>query len=305
MFLYTLNMPSNQEEIARLECLMMTGERAVKNFALSSRYVDIKDAAYLDLCIKIYFESETIDSLYKKIDDLNYGRDGFRVRFINTDLHIDFQKRKSIERKISDIFTGWPNLKNPVDDFAVTVIEGKWMFGKVAGICENRWLLYKKMPHTFCNSLPARIARGLVNAATCGKRGLKFLDPCCGMGNVVIEALDMGIDTAGFDFNETVAKDANSNLNFFGFDSCIKYADASKIQGSYDTAVADLPYGVLSTIDTDTYFRILKNLRRVSERAIILSAEDISDIIASEGFNIVEKCIAHKGGVDRHITVTH
>lgn len=303
LFLYTLNMPSNQEEIARLECLMITGVRAVKNYALSSRYADIKDAAYLDLCIEIYFESDTIESLYKKIDGLNYDRDNFRVRFINTGTHIDFHERKSIERKISDIFMGWPDLKNPADDFIVTAMEDRWMFGKVKGICENRWLLYKKMPHTFCNSLPARIARGLVNAAACGKRDLKFLDPCCGMGNVVIEALDMGIDAEGFDFNDIVVEDANSNLNFFGFDSVIKCADASKIKGSFDTAVADLPYGVLSITDRDTYFRILKNLRSVASRAVILSAEDISDIVISVGFDIIEKCIAHKGGLDRHITV--
>jgi tRNA G10 N-methylase Trm11 len=282
---------------------MLTGAKASKNFTFGDSFIDIKDAAYLDECIEIIFEKDSLSSLYESISSLRYDRDGFRVRFINTDIHVDFKARKNIEHTVSDIFLGGPDLRNPADDFIVTNIHGKWLFGKVASRTENSWLTYKKMPHTFCNFLPARMARALVNIGTGGKKDVSFLDPCCGMGNVLVQALSLGLDAYGYDINSTVALNANRNLVFFGFENSIKCLDASEIKGYFDVSVADLPYGILSITSDEAYRNILNNLRKVCSRSVILSAGDISPIISDAGFSIIESCISHKGGLDRYITV--
>jgi hypothetical protein len=75
------------------------------------------------------------------------------------------------------------------------------------------------------------------------------------------------------------------------------------LDGSYDTSVVDLPYGILSKDSRHRYFDIMSNIRRICSRSVILSAEDISDTIYSSGFKIVESCIVHKGGLDRYIWV--
>jgi hypothetical protein len=131
LYLYILNRPSFEDEIAQLECLFLTGTRTDRGFAFSETYVDEFRPAYMGTCIEAYFIENDLELLYKKINTLNYTMDNYRVRFINTGDHIDFNTRKLIERNISDIFEGAPDLKNPVDDFIITFTGDSWAFGKM------------------------------------------------------------------------------------------------------------------------------------------------------------------------------
>lgn len=303
LYLYLINKPSNEEAVADLECLMITGVRPDGGLAFSDKYVDIRHAAYLDTCVNIYFEKEDLNSLYSCIRDLNYKEDGFRVKYINLDTYIDFKSRKKIECEISNIFPGAPDLKNPSEEFLVTQRNGKWIFGRVETRTENRWRLYSKKPHTFCNALPSRLARAIVNIGTGSQKSVTLLDPCCGVGTVLLEALDIGIDAYGFDINDIVTVNANKNLTSFGFKSRVECRDAASIEGEYDVSIVDLPYGLLSKRGSDRYDDIIGNIRKVSSRSVILSGRNIKDTIISSGFKIKEYCITHKGGLDRHIAL--
>ena len=303
LYLYLLNRPSNHEELAHLECLMLTGAKTEKCYAISNNYIDIRNSAFLDICVDIFFTEEKLDILYERIRSLNFDEENYRVKFINIDIHIDFSTRKALERHISDIFTGAPDLINPDSEFIITNLEGKWLFGKTQGYAENRWLKFNKKPHTFCNSLSSRMSRALVNIAVQNHKGLKLLDPCCGMGSIILEALDMGIDAYGFDINRTVVRSAKKNLQHFGFEDRILLKDASTIEGCYDVSIVDLPYAIMSTIDKDEYYDILGNLRKVCDKSIILCGEDISDVISHCGFNIENSCKVKKGNLTRHISV--
>ncbi|KPU44563.1 hypothetical protein OXPF_16460 [Oxobacter pfennigii] len=303
MYLYILSKPSNQEKIAELECLMLTGTKTDKSYAISPNYTDLKRAAYIDFSVDIHAEDYSLNNLYKKIEKLNLSRERFRVRFINVHEHIDFHERKRVEREISDLFLTAPDLKNPLTDFIVTRIDQKWLFGEFVEKSPNRWLIFNKKPHTFCNALPSRMARALVNIAACNSTDIKLVDPCCGVGTVLLEALDMGIDAEGYDINEIVVNNANLNLVHFGFESKVTCLDASHIKGMYDVSVIDLPYGVLSKKGSDKYDSIIGNARDLCKRAVILSSRDIQNIILSCGFKVIEYIILPKGGLDRHIAV--
>lgn len=303
MYLYLINKPSNEQSVAELECFMLTGVRTSKNYALSETYVDLSRSAYIDTCIFIYFMEDTKGSLYHRIKSLDYKNDKFKVKYLNIGSHIDFNIRKEIEREISDIFPGTPDLTSPDTEFVATVIDRKWIFGKIAGKAENRWHIYNNKPCTFCNALSSRIARALVNIGAGNRTDIKLLDPCCGVGTVLLEALDMGIDAYGYDINNNVVRNANKNLNYFKFDSRVECKDAVTIKGSYDVSIVDLPYGLLSKKGSDRYPEILKNVRAVSSHSVILSSRDISDIINDSGFKILENCKTHKGKLDRHIIV--
>lgn len=303
MYLYTLNRPSFQDKIAGFECFCLTGIKSCNNFVLSEKYIDIDYAAYINECVRILFIEKDITALYEKIRNMGFTDDNFKITFINTGMHFDFQNRKKYEKVISDIFSGVPDLKNPNIEFIITYADKMWIFGEKIKRTQNRWLIYDKKPYTFCNSLPARMARAIVNIATAGDINLKLVDPCCGMGSCILEAMDMKIDIQGFDINETIVEDANKNLLHFGFEPIIKVGDASKIKGSYDAAILDLPYGLLSKIGSDKYLEIIGNIRKACSRAVILSAADITDIIKDSKFKIINGCIVHKGGLDRHIVL--
>lgn len=303
MYLYTLNRPSNEDSLAQFECFFLTGSRTDTGYALSDVFVDYFRPAYIEACVHIYFMEKDIDSLYGRIKKYNYDLDNFRVRFINTETYVDFKTRKAVEREISDIFTGVPNLKNPDTDFVVTFTGNMWLFGKLIWETKNRWQIFNKKPHTFCNALPSRMARALVNIGAGNNSGIKLVDPCCGMGTVLLQALDMGINIYGCDINNTVVEDANENLIYFGFQNIVECRDAADIKGVYDVSIVDLPYGLLSKRGSDMHQEIISNVRKICSRAVVLSGGDISDIISNGGFKILDKCIVHKGGLDRHIAV--
>lgn len=303
MYLYTINRPSYEENIAELECSFLTHSIAREGYAISSKRIDMSLPAYIEMQIEILYVEDSLCSLYDNIKRMNYKEDGYCVKFINISSHTPFAERKKIEREISDIFIGGPDLKNPIDEFIITKIDEQWYFGKKIANCTNRWLIYNKKPYTFCSSLPARMSRALVNIACCTNKDLRLVDPCCGMGSILLEALDMGISSKGYDVNQTVVLDANKNLKHYGFKEIVSLGDAKDIKENYDVAIADLPYGVLSKNGSDNYEAIIKNLRNICDKLIILSCYDISNILKAYNFNIVTICIVHKGGLDRHITI--
>ena len=52
------------------------------------------------------------------------------------------------------------------------------------------------------------MARALVNIATCDDKRLSIIDPCCGVGTVVIEALDLGFNIKGYELQGNLLYDA-------------------------------------------------------------------------------------------------
>ena len=62
-----------------------------------------------------------------------------------------------------------------------------------------------------------------------------LIDPCCGVGTVVIEALDLGIKVKGCEISKQMAYNARENVEFLGYprDTIVCY-DMHKIKDKYD-----------------------------------------------------------------------
>ncbi|MEO0282218.1 MAG: methyltransferase domain-containing protein [candidate division WOR-3 bacterium] len=65
-------------------------------------------------------------------------------------------------------------------------------------------------------SIPPRLARIMVNLTALP--GQKLLDPFCGIGTILQEALISGMEVFGLDKNKNCLKDAKINLNWLGFE---------------------------------------------------------------------------------------
>ena len=76
---------------------------------------------------------------------------------------------------------------------------------------------------TFSNSLDIRLARTLINIAGENDQTKTMIDPCCGMGTVVLEGLALGYSIKGFDISRDISWKARCNLNHFGFDGLVSY----------------------------------------------------------------------------------
>jgi tRNA G10 N-methylase Trm11 len=92
------------------------------------------------------------------------------------------------------------------------------------------------------------IAAAMVHLAG-GKPG-RLLDPCCGTGTVLAEALSVGWDASGSDIEPEAVIIARANVP----EATIHQADALKLpyaDASLDAVVSNLPFGKQFRVDTD------------------------------------------------------
>jgi tRNA G10 N-methylase Trm11 len=145
------------------------------------------------------------------------------------------------------------------------------------------------------------VARAVVNIAVPVVDGTRLIDPCCGIGTVVIEALSMGIDATGFDNNPLAVRGARVNLAHFGMPDVVRLADMRSLGGRYDSAIVDLPYNLCSVISAGERLEILESARRLADRIVIVTTGMIDDSLAQAGLVIEDRCVVRKGRFERQI----
>ena len=148
------------------------------------------------------------------------------------------------------------------------------------------------------------MARALVNIAMKDNEEGTLIDPCCGVGTVVIEALDLCIKVKGCEISKQIAYNARENVEFLGYlrDTIVCY-DMHKIKDKYDSAIIDIPYGLFSPVTLEEQKAIIHTARNICEKMVIVTFEDMEKFIVEAGFSVIDKCVVPKGNFKRHILV--
>jgi tRNA G10 N-methylase Trm11 len=164
-------------------------------------------------------------------------------------------------------------------------------------------MVHNIKPFNYSNALNVRVARALVNMAVANDIAPKLIDPCCGIGTVVIEALSMGFDIKGCEINPYIAENAKRNLEFFGFQDVITNASMHDLKDKFDSAIVDLPYGVFNPTTLKEQVDIINTTRRLAGKAVFITFEDMDEHFKSAGFEVIDKCQTNKGKFIRYITI--
>lgn len=122
--------------------------------------------------------------------------------------------------------------------------------------------------------LPPQLARTMVNLATGGDPATSVCDPFCGVGNVLLESVELGHRTFGSDISEQAVADARRNLEWLD-------AETTK-PGEWSVAVADatagLPSGPVGAIVTEGYLGTLV-AGNTADRTIESNAAEVGSIV--------------------------
>ncbi|WP_090978655.1 TRM11 family methyltransferase [Paenibacillus sp. CF384] len=238
----------------------------------------------------------------------------------------DFDRQRAIEKEIGWQIVGKAEMRRPDRLFGVAYADGRYLFGEYEK-SEALWLKYNDKPQPYSTALSTRVARAVVNIAAPTTKE-RVIDPCCGIGTVIIEALSMGISIVGFDNNPLALKGARINLAHFGMPDVVKLADMTTLEPStlllredgggasgsvgsdgavpinrrvFDSAIIDLPYNLCSKLPSAERLAMLRSAGRLAERVIIVTTELIDDDIAEAGFTITDRCIVRKGKFERQV----
>lgn len=266
----------------------------------SSILVDPSRSPFMNERIDVRFEETTFEDLCKSVQGLKVEA-RFKVMVIKTEqTKIEFHKRRLLERKIGLLIKGNVDLENPETVFGILENNGKWIFGEYIK-SKSVWFYHQNKPQNYSTALSTRVARAVVNIAVPDPTRLSVIDPCCGIGTVLIEGLSMGVKIVGSDINPLVLKGVRENIAHFGYRCNVTLADIRSVEGNYDVAIIDMPYNLCSVLPQEEQLEMLQQARRFAKRVVIVTVETIDEIIVESGFRIIDRCIAKKGTFIRQI----
>lgn len=302
-YFYIINYTAQEKELCMLEMKYLFNIIPHNKYFFSFHYVVPIRSAFIKQCISVTYCCQSLNDLISQILDDKFSSENFKVRYVNLEENsISYEERRKIEYAIGYNIQGEAEIHNPEVVFGVTNVGGKWIFG-ILEDNKNTWDRHNHKLYNYSNALNVRVARALANIASGNNMNLKLIDPCCGIGTVVIEALSMGLDIKGYELNPYIADNAKRNIEFFGYENVITNGNMHEIKDKFDVAIVDLPYGVFTPVTLKEQLDIIKSTRRIAHKAVFITFENMEHYFLEAKFKVVDKCIIAKGTFIRYITV--
>ncbi|MDQ0195133.1 tRNA G10 N-methylase Trm11 [Paenibacillus wynnii] len=304
-FIYTYACSEDEISLCQMELRCLFGREVSPAIFESDIEVDVSRSPFIKERIDVMYSGDSLPEIYTQTEQVQLHGMTFKVIFVKTnDLlpadKIEYDERRVIEREIGLRIEGEADVNHPQLVYGIVTLGGRWYFGSYH---KNKatWFRQMKKPRSYSIALSTRVARAAVNMAVPNPVGIKAIDPCCGIGTVMVEALSMGIDMVGRDINPFIAAGARTNIAHFGFTSEVTLGDIADITEHYDVAIVDMPYNLYSRITPEEQYSILVNARRIADRVVIVAIEAMDEMISESGFTIIDRCVAKKGLFSRHL----
>ncbi|OKP80523.1 RNA methyltransferase [Paenibacillus helianthi] len=304
-YIYTYACTGDEESLCGMELRCLFGREIPAAIFESGIRVDVSRSPFIKERIDVMYAGDSLEEIYSQTEQVEVQGQSFKVIFVKTnDLSpaekIEYDERRVIEREIGLRIEGEADVNHPQLVYGIVTLGGRWYFGAYH---KNKatWFRQMKKPRSYSIALSTRVARAAVNMAIPHPAGVRAIDPCCGIGTVMVEALSMGIDIVGRDINPQIVAGARTNIAHFGFSSTVTLGDIADIEDHYDVAIVDMPYNLYSRITPEEQLAILVHTRRIADRVVIVAIEAVDEMIADAGFTIIDRCIAKKGAFSRHL----
>ncbi|MCQ6275254.1 RNA methyltransferase [Bacillus sp. V3B] len=306
-YIYNYSYREDERSLCALEMRSFFGVDSKSNILESTLKIDPSRSPFIKERIDVICEGQNLQDIVEQVKGLPPLESTFKVIFVkksdqDESEKVRFKERRIIEREIGLHIPGEADLLNPEQIFGVMIVNGRWVFGKYFKN-EAIWLQHQKKPHSYSTALSTRVARSVANIAVPNPTGIKAIDPCCGIGTVLVEALSMGIDIVGSDINPLILPGVRENIAYFGLEGDVSLMDIRHVTDSYDVAIIDMPYNLCSVITPEEQLEMLQSARKFAHKLVIITIEPIDSIIIRAGFVIVDRCIVKKGMFVRQIIV--
>lgn len=299
-YVYLVHAQDPEEQLAAAEAWAFTGQEPQGRLVYAPQAVDISHAAYLRSCVAIEARGDSLEELVADCRRAGLTYERFKLEVLRPPPRLQFLSPDAT-LQVANAITGRPDLTAPQVRLAIVASDQGWVCGRLIAKGRNRWLEGMHRPHHFSSALPQRLSRALVNLVAAP--GETLIDPCCGIGTVLMEALDAGIVAFGADMNGPMLKLVATNLEHFGLPCRLFRADATKLTGDFAGAVLDLPYGRNLIGNLDLWRRLIAPLREAARRTVIVAPRRLDDLLAELGFRQIRLVSVPKGGLTRWIHV--
>lgn len=253
-----------------------TLDQAIRSEASLDCVVVIKKkAAFTRLCgLELLTCKAEMDEITKAVnsaslDEVLLDGESFAARVRHVKDYSSKVDGMVLEKKLGELILNKRNkvkvnLKNPDKTFVGILTSDKLLFGlKIVEIPPKPFMERrpKKKPFFHPSAMHAKLSRCMVNLAK-PKAGELILDPFCGTGSTLIEALLVGCRALGIDIQRRMARGTRRNLAYFSLNpEGIIVADSRKPPlTKVDCVVTDPPYGRSATTLKRTTKQIIEEV---------------------------------------------
>jgi tRNA G10 N-methylase Trm11 len=302
-YIYVINHTLDEEKLCQMEIKYLFNIVVKGKIFISDIWINPSRSPYIRCVLSVQYQAYSLDELVRVIESRKMALSNFKfVRIRIKDGEPGYDAWIESVARIGDVIEGNPGMENPEILLSVMSVDGSWYFGKYERN-DNRWMEHKNKPHNSTYSLTSVISRVLVNIAVGRVGECSLVDPCCGVGTVIIEALSMAVQVRGYEINGNIAKQAKANLAYFGYEDVIEHADMHDIEEHYDVAIIDIPYGLITPYSIDKQMQLIKSARRISDRLVLVSITCMDEALLMVGFSIFDRCQVNKGYFKRYVTL--
>nr|WP_285851286.1 RNA methyltransferase [Sporosarcina aquimarina] len=293
--------------MCRLEMRAFFNQDTYENFILNNVCIDPSRSPFMRERLDVLIMCDSVSEITEYVSTFSDEGQTFLIRCLNTIPLGDTPKlshpnRRKIERDIGMAMSGEADLDNPDILYGVVQIGNRYLFGYLTESVAV-WNLHVKKPEMYSTALSTRVARAVSNIAVPHPKGVKAIDPCCGIGNVLVEALSMGIDMDGRDINPLAVLGSRKNIAHFGLTGDVTPGPIEEAPGHYDAAIIDMPYNLYTHVTREQQASILQSARTLTDKLVIVTIESMDDLLIDSGFEIVDRCIAKKAHFEREVVV--
>lgn len=306
-FIYTYAYNDAERSLCHLEMRSFFGKDTELKILKSDIKIDPNRSPFLKGRLEILADGDEVEEIIAQASAFGSEEETNKVIFLKINDRqgqdkIENKERLHIERAIGSEMQGDFDLHNPDQLYAIVPFGGRWYFGLYCK-SEPIWFHHMKKPKEYSTALSTRVARAVANIAVPHPEGIRAIDPCCGIGTVLVEALSMGIDIVGRDINPLVCVGSRENIAYFGLTGDVQKGAIEDITENYDVAIIDLPYNLYTHASWDEQFEILKHARRIAKKVVIVTIESMDERLKTVGFQITDRCITKKQQFSREIVV--
>jgi len=302
-YLYIYNYSPHEQDLCEMEFRQIFKENMISKYYITDQDFDYQRSVFIKGKLEILKMSSCFDDIIDFLNEKKLCYYEFKVIYLKNEItHVDYHEAIQKCKDIALPIDGSVNLHNPKVIFGITKINDQWIFGLYHD--HMIWNLRGEKPHSYSHSLNVRDSRTLVNIAVAHDMDAKIVDPCCGVGTVVLEALSMGLNIRGYDINRDVSYQARLNLEHFGYDPLlIEKVDIHQLDQTFDVAIMDIPYGVYSPFTYQQQCSLLKEAYRISQRLLLVSHIPMNKELEELGYQIQDQSQITKGNFKRYMTL--
>lgn len=288
-------------ELSEAEALHITkGEIVAHGVIVCEKSCDWQRSAFIRGGGQLVASGKNLDELCAQLRELSFSAENFKIvsepipRLRKGDHHAIIQ--------VADAIKGPVDLKNPNVVFILIISdEGCWLIESDEPT-EQVWTTFKYKPFAFCNALPIKIARAMINLTA--NQGDSVLDPCCGSGTIPLMVAELGFTAMGGDKSWPNLNISRKNIAHFGFEAELLQEDATETKRSADCIITNLPYGLYLPISEDILIGMLNNFRTLTKKVSIVTTDDISEKLVDCGYRVKQHLESRSNNLVRYIFLT-